>query len=52
LGYQYSENCMMYNVLLVEWDEPRRVAYRVGLGRVLKGAWKQAYPSIKFVTLG
>ena len=49
---QYSEKCLMYNVLLVEWDYNHQIARRVGIGRVLKGAWKEAGSRIKFVTLG
>jgi hypothetical protein len=49
---QYSEKCLMYNVLLVEWDYNHRIAHRVGIGRLLKGAWKEAGSRIKFVTLG
>lgn len=48
----YSEKPLMYNVLLVEWDEEHGVAYRVGLGRVFKSAWNDARPSVRFVTLG
>jgi hypothetical protein len=49
---QYSGKCLMYNVLLVEWDYNHQIARRVGIGRVLKGAWKEAGSRIKFVTLG
>ena len=49
---KFSDQCRMYNVLLVEWDENRHIAYRLGIGRVLKEAWERARPSIKFVTLG
>ncbi|KAF2171055.1 hypothetical protein M409DRAFT_51281 [Zasmidium cellare ATCC 36951] len=50
--YRASEKCDMWNVLLVEWDERREVAYRVGVGRVLKRAWNAAKPSVKFINLG
>jgi hypothetical protein len=34
----YSDNCQMYNVMLVEWDHEHQIAYRLGPGRVLKKA--------------
>jgi hypothetical protein len=39
-----------WNVLLVEWKDG--VAYRIGVGRVLKAAWPLALPKWKLVTLG
>lgn len=47
-----SDTCNMYNVLLVEWDEKREVAYRLGIGRILKKVWNAARPGMKFVKLG
>jgi len=48
------DECRMYNVMLIEWNEQRTCAYRVGLGRVLKIAWWQATPKPcnKQITLG
>lgn len=47
-----SEQCLMYNVMLIEWDGNREMASRLGIGRVLKEAWDASNPIIKFITLG
>ena len=44
--------CLMYNVLLIEWNQGKTCAYRVGLGRIMKSAWMQTRPRNKYVTLG
>ncbi|EXJ78007.1 hypothetical protein A1O3_09166 [Capronia epimyces CBS 606.96] len=44
--------CLMYNVMLIEWDQDMHCAYRVGLGRILKTAWAQSGPRNKYITLG
>jgi len=41
----------LYNVLLVEWNEERTAARRLGLGRVDKKAWWKAGPKAKIVCL-
>ncbi|MCJ1416988.1 hypothetical protein MMC32_003327 [Xylographa parallela] len=46
------EDCPLYLVMLVEWDEQRIIAYRLGLGRVQKTAWMLANPKLKLVCLG
>jgi hypothetical protein len=46
------EDCPLYLVMLVEWDEQLNVAYRLGLGRVRKTAWMLAGPKLKLVCLG
>jgi hypothetical protein len=49
---KFSEECLMYNVMLIEWNENGQVAERLGLGRILKGAWKESHPRLMFVSLG
>ncbi|KAJ4387295.1 hypothetical protein N0V93_007884 [Gnomoniopsis smithogilvyi] len=51
-AWKHSERCRMYNVMLVEWDRDCNIAYRLGIGRVLKEAWAGSRPVIKHVTLG
>ena len=46
------EDCPLYVVMLVVWDEKFEVAYRLGLGRVQKASWIRARPRLKFVCLG
>jgi hypothetical protein len=48
----YSDQCNMYDVMLVEWGASREIAYRLGLGRVFKSAWEASRPTVKLVTLG
>ena len=45
------EDCPLYVLMLVEWDEAFQVAYRRGLGRVQKSAWMLAQPRLKLVYL-
>ena len=45
------EDCPLYVVMLIEWDENFQVAYRRGLGRVQKTAWMLAVPRLKLVYL-
>ena len=45
------ENCLLYLVMLVVWDERFEVAYRLGLGRVQKASWMLARPKLKLVCL-
>jgi len=40
----------LWNILLVEWKDG--VAYRIGIGRVWKYAWRAGQHILKFVTLG
>ena len=40
-----------YNVMLVEWDNSRTTASRLGLGRISKEAWKLAQPQRKVIAL-
>lgn len=47
-----SAQSLMYNVMLIEWDDQREMASRLGIGRVLKQAWDASNPVIKFITLG
>ncbi|XHG05857.1 hypothetical protein AWENTII_009070 [Aspergillus wentii] len=42
----------LYLVLMVEWDEVRKVATRLGVGRVYKEAWRAARPELEFIQLG
>ena len=46
------EDCPLYLVMLIEWNEQRTIAYRLGLGRVQKTAWMLAAPKLKLVCLG
>ena len=46
------EDCPLYLVMLVIWDEMFEVAYRLGLGRVRKASWLLARPKLKLVCLG
>ena len=46
------EDCPLYLVMLIEWDEQFKVAYRLGLGKVQKTAWMLAQPRLKLVYLG
>lgn len=45
------EDCPLYLVMLVVWDEKFEMAYRLGLGRVQKASWTLARPRLKFVCL-
>ena len=45
------EDCPLYVVMLVVWDEKFEVAYRLGLGRMQKAAWMLARPRLKLVCL-
>ncbi len=45
------EDCPLYLVMLVVWDEKFEVAYRLGLGRVQKASWMLARPKLKLVCL-
>ncbi|GAB7351892.1 hypothetical protein MBLNU459_g2435t1 [Dothideomycetes sp. NU459] len=45
------EDCPYYVVMLIEWDDRRRFARRMGLGRVMKSAWMLASPKLKLVSL-
>ena len=45
------EDCPLYLVMLVVWDESFEVAYRLGLGRVRKASWVLARPKLKLVCL-
>ena len=46
------EDCPLYLVMLVIWDEMFEVADRLGLGRVQKASWMLARPKLKLVCLG
>ncbi|MCJ1399500.1 hypothetical protein MMC11_002702 [Xylographa trunciseda] len=46
------EDCPLYLVMLIEWNEQRSIAYRLGLCRVQKTAWMLASPKLKLVCLG
>ena len=48
----YSGEYPLYNVMLVGWDQERRVASRLGVGRVSKTAWRAAHPVAKVIVLG
>ncbi len=45
------EDCPLYLVMLIVWDENFEVAYRLGLGRVYKASWMLASPKLKLVCL-
>lgn len=45
------EDCPYYVVMLIEWDDQRRFAKRLGLGRVMKSAWMLVSPKLKLVSL-
>lgn len=45
------EDCPLYLIMLVVWDENFEVAYRLGLGRVQKASWMLARPRLKLVCL-
>lgn len=48
----YSDEAQMYNVMLVEWNDTRQIASRLGIGKFFKEAWDMSLPVIRFVTLG
>ncbi|TDZ35493.1 hypothetical protein C8035_v009169 [Colletotrichum spinosum] len=41
----------LYNVMVVQWDDRREFATRLGLGKIKKSAWIAARPTIKLVVL-
>ncbi|TEA11432.1 hypothetical protein C8034_v007451 [Colletotrichum sidae] len=41
----------LYNVLVVQWDERKEFATRLGLGKIYKSAWQAAEPQMKRVIL-
>ena len=45
------EGYPLYNVMLVEWNEKRSAARRLGMGRVNKGDWRRAGPRVKVICL-
>ncbi|CAF9941764.1 hypothetical protein IMSHALPRED_002885 [Imshaugia aleurites] len=45
------QDCPLYLVMLVFWDEGFETAYRLGLGRVRKASWVRAKPMLKLVCL-
>ena len=45
------EDCLLYLLMLDEWDEAFQVAYRRDLGRVQKSAWMLSQPRLKLVYL-
>ena len=45
------DDCPLYLVMLVLWDEKFEVACRLGLGRVHKASWMLARPKLKLVCL-
>ncbi|KAH8594707.1 heterokaryon incompatibility protein-domain-containing protein [Bisporella sp. PMI_857] len=45
------EGYPLYNVMLVEWNEERTAAKRLGIGKVDKVAWKRAGPRLGIVCL-
>ena len=45
------DDCPLYLVMLVVWDEKFEFAYRLGLGRVQKAYWMLARPKLKLVCL-
>lgn len=48
----YSERCLMYNIMLLEWDRNHNIASRLGIGRAFKEAWIGSRPITKMVTVG
>jgi hypothetical protein len=42
---------LLYNVMLVAYDEERRIANRLGCGRIYKKSWKEARPRSKVIIL-
>lgn len=42
----------LYNVMLIQWDDSRRIASRLGMGRIEKRAWRQADCHLKIIVLG
>lgn len=49
-----SAKFSLYNVMLIEWDDGKNIASRLGLGRIYKESWKTAVPApqTKIVILG
>ena len=45
------EDCPLYLIMLVAWDENFEIAYRFGLGRVQKASWRLARPKLKLICL-
>lgn len=42
----------LYNVMLIQWDDHRRIASRLGMGRIQKEAWKRIDYQLQIVILG
>lgn len=41
----------LYNVMLIQWDERRQIASRLGMGRVEKTTWRQVERHLQIVVL-
>jgi hypothetical protein len=50
-GYP-GQLCEYFNVLWIEWDDKHEVAYRKGVGHVVKEAWEKLDPKWVDVVLG
>lgn len=42
----------LYNVMLIQWDDRGKIASRLGMGRIDKGAWRQIDYQFRIVVLG
>ncbi|MCJ1334478.1 hypothetical protein MMC10_011190 [Thelotrema lepadinum] len=49
--YRDIEDFPLYAVMVIQWDEARKVARRVGTGKVHKTAWMLAAPELKLIAL-
>src|ERR1700733_1382673 len=48
-GCQYAQNV---NIMMIQWNEDKKVAYRVALGRVSEPHWAQVKTELKEIVLG
>lgn len=42
----------LYNVMLIQWDDGRQIASRLGMGRITKDAWRQVDYRRQIIVLG
>ena len=46
------EGYPLYLAMLIEWDNRTKIAYRIGMGRIKKTAWRQVGAEARSVVLG
>ena len=42
----------LYNVMLIQWDDRKEIANRLGMGRIEKSAWRQVDYRLQIIVLG